>query len=99
MNTHFTHLKDFEGEQLRQLVDQAIALKNKPPTDAPLAGKQVGLCFQNPSLRTRVSMEVATTSLGGHPLFLSLGADTWQLASGEGEVMDGAAAEHVKEAA
>lgn len=98
MSRHFTHLKDFEGEELRQLVDHAIALKNSPRTDAPLAGKQVGLCFQNPSLRTRVSMEIATSSMGGHPLFLSLGADTWQLASGDGEVMDGAAAEHVKEA-
>src|SRR5208282_2404377 len=55
----------------------------------------------NPSLRTQVSCEVATASLGGHPITLSLGAGgggTWGMEAVEGVVMDGAAAEHLKEA-
>jgi len=98
---HFTHLKDFTPAELLALAEQALALKKAPPTDAPLAGKSLAFCFMNPSLRTQVSCEVAAASLGGHPITLSLGAGgggTWGMEAVEGVVMDGAAAEHLKEA-
>ena len=41
--------------------------------ERPLAGRFVALVFEKPSLRTKVSFEVATVSLGGHPVFLSSG--------------------------
>lgn len=96
---HFTHLKDFTIEELYALVDAASALKKSPSADAPLAGKSLAFCFMNPSLRTQVSFSAATAALGGHPITLSLGSGgTWGMESVEGAVMDGVAAEHLKEA-
>jgi N-acetylornithine carbamoyltransferase len=98
---HFTHLKDFAPEEFLALADAARALKASSPKNAPLAGKSLAFCFMNPSLRTQVSCEVAAASLGGHPITLSLGAGgggTWGMESVEGVVMDGTAAEHLKEA-
>lgn len=99
MPKHFTHLKDFTIAELNEIIDMALALKKRPPSSFPLAGKSLAFCFMNPSLRTQVSFSVATASLGGHPVTLSLGSGgTWGMESVEGTVMDGAAAEHLKEA-
>lgn len=94
----FTHLREHGPEEIQGLVDSAIRLKASPPVGRPLAGKSVALCFMNPSLRTQTSFQVATASLGGQPVVLSLGASTWEMESEEGVVMDGKAAEHLKEA-
>lgn len=96
---NFTHLKDFTIDELNALVDSAMSLKKSAPADMPLAGKSLAFCFMNPSLRTQVSFSVATHALGGHPVTLSLGSGgTWGMESVEGVVMDGSAAEHLKEA-
>jgi N-acetylornithine carbamoyltransferase len=96
---HFTHLKDFTIDELNAIIDSAMALKKAAPEGLPLAGKSLAFCFMNPSLRTQVSFSVATASLGGHPVTLSLGSGgTWGMESVEGAVMDGTAAEHLKEA-
>lgn len=96
---HFTHLKDFTIDELNAIIDSAIALKKAAPAGMPLAGKSLAFCFMNPSLRTQVSFSVAAASLGGHPVTLSLGSGgTWGMESVEGVVMDGTAAEHLKEA-
>ncbi len=82
-----------------EFVDLAMALKKSAPKSSPLAGKSLAFCFMNPSLRTQVSFSVATHALGGHPITLSLGSGgTWGMESVEGVVMDGTAAEHLKEA-
>lgn len=99
MIKHFTHLKDFTIDELNEIIDVALALKKSAPAGMPLAGKSLAFCFMNPSLRTQVSFSVATASLGGHPVTLNLGSGgTWGMESAEGTVMDGAAAEHLKEA-
>lgn len=96
---HFTHLHDFTPEEIMGLVDSALALKKAAAPSLPLAGKSLAFCFMNPSLRTQVSFEVATNSLGGHPITLNMGSGgTWGMESVEGAVMDGTAAEHLKEA-
>ncbi|HEX4049194.1 MAG TPA: N-acetylornithine carbamoyltransferase [Elusimicrobiota bacterium] len=96
---HFTHLHEFSSGEIMGLVDDAIALKKSAPKTAPLAGRSLAFCFMNPSLRTQVSFSVATHQLGGHPVTLSLGSGgTWGMESVEGVVMDGTAAEHLKEA-
>ncbi|MBI4422641.1 MAG: N-acetylornithine carbamoyltransferase [Elusimicrobia bacterium] len=95
---HFIDLHAGGAEGLNALVDLALALKKSPPRDRPLLGKSVALCFMNPSLRTRVSFEVAAASLGCHPVTLSIGQDTYALEYKDGAVMDAAAAEHAREA-
>jgi len=71
---HFLSLADLTPSQLRALLGRAIELKeewkaggNKPC----LRGKTLGMVFQKPSLRTRVSFEMGMIQLGGQALYLS----------------------------
>ena len=76
------------GEEFRQGAETGI-----------LRGKHIGLVFFNPSLRTRVSMEIAVSKLGGTPVTLSVGSDAWTMEYRDGVVMHDAAVEHVREGA
>ena len=95
---HFVSLSHFTRDQVRELVDMAMAMKegSLSPT---LAGKNLILLFFNPSLRTRTSFELAMQQLQGNVVTLNAGEDTWKLETAEGVVMDGEAAEHIKDAA
>ncbi|MSQ23448.1 MAG: ornithine carbamoyltransferase [Chloroflexi bacterium] len=67
----FLTIEQLEPDELLGLIADAAWLKaNRRPFDL-LAGKSVALLFQKPSLRTRVSFEVAATELGAHCLYLS----------------------------
>ena len=79
------------------LLELAAELK-KNPLRTDLAGKSLGMLFFNPSLRTRTSMDVAMNQLGGHAVTLNVGLGTWKLEHREHVVMDGDAAEHMKDA-
>lgn len=71
---HFISLADLTPDEIRKLLDQAIALKEewKAGGNRPLlAGKTLGMLFQKPSLRTRVSFDMAMIHLGGQALYLS----------------------------
>jgi N-acetylornithine carbamoyltransferase len=59
----------------------------------------VALVFLNPSLRTRTTMELAVTALGGAPVTMNVGTDSWTLEHREGAVMNEGKTEHVKDAA
>ncbi|CAN5570852.1 N-acetylornithine carbamoyltransferase [soil metagenome] len=61
-------------------------------------GKALGLLFFNPSLRTRISMELAAAHLGAVPTVLTPGQGTWNLEWRDGIRMDADKAEHVREA-
>ncbi len=61
-------------------------------------GKSVGLVFFNDSLRTRVSMELASASLGATPITVTPGSGTWGFAWDKKAPMLGAEAEHIQEA-
>jgi ornithine carbamoyltransferase len=81
-------ISDLSKKQILWLLDSADRFKEmrgKEPEDAeisyPLRKKNVAMIFEKPSTRTRVSMEVAATELGGHALYLS--ADELQLGRGE----------------
>ncbi len=70
---HLLSAEDLEGLGLARLLDRAQLLRSDRADIAPnrpLAGRQVALLFEKPSLRTRVSFEVAVTSLGGHAIAL-----------------------------
>lgn len=64
-----------------------------------LAGKGLVMVFFNPSLRTRTSFEAAMAKAGGHAICLSVGGDAWMIETRDGVKMDGACAEHIREAA
>ena len=71
---HFLSLTDLTPEQLRELLNLAIDLKDewKDGGNEPLLkGKTLGMIFQKPSLRTRVSFEMGMIHLGGLALYLS----------------------------
>lgn len=80
----FLSIRNWTGADLEQVLDLADELKARraagEPTDL-LPGRSVGLVFQKPSTRTRVSFEVAVAELGGTALHLS--ADDLQLGRGE----------------
>lgn len=96
----FLSCGDFSRSALSHLLDLAIHQKTGAvQAGRPLEGKSVALVFFNPSLRTRVSMSVAVQRLGGFPVVLEPGSNSWNLEWLEGAVMDGDKAEHVKEAA
>ncbi|MDF1577212.1 MAG: ornithine carbamoyltransferase [Desulfobulbales bacterium] len=84
MVNHLLSLGDFDGEQLQGYLDLALRLKEESKGGVrhqDLAGKVVGLVFEKPSTRTRVSFEAAMYGLGGQVIYLS-GRDT-QLARNE----------------
>jgi ornithine carbamoyltransferase len=61
---------DLAPQELRSLLELATRLK-KDDHGQPLQGRTLALVFEKPSLRTRLSFEVAMRSLGGHCLYFS----------------------------
>ena len=87
--THFLDLHTTPADELRQILDQAKAMKQAradrprgaPDDDQPLAGRMVALIFEKPSTRTRVSFDVGTRQMGGQTMVLS--GNDMQLGHGE----------------
>lgn len=72
MKRDFLSLQDVTNDEMRKLLDMAFQFKaNKGMLTHDLAGKAVGLLFQKPSNRTRVSFEIAIWQLGGKCLYLA----------------------------
>jgi len=92
----FLDLADFSREEVLALLELARRLERQPEPRA-LAGKILGLLFFNPSLRTLASFQAAMARLGGSSFVINPGQGSWQLETRTGVVMDGAAAEHVRE--
>jgi ornithine carbamoyltransferase len=67
---HLISIADLGIEETTALVDNAIRNKKKKVKPA-LAGKTIALLFEKPSLRTRVSFEIAIIELGGNRIYLS----------------------------
>ena len=69
-------MRDLSGVEILEIVALAERLKaNREATEAkaPLRNKTLGMIFQKPSLRTRVSFEAGMTRLGGHAIYLAPG--------------------------
>ena len=65
-------MADLSAAAILRLLDRALDLKRDPTSgERKLQGCTAGLLFQKPSLRTRVSFEVAMLELGGHAVYLS----------------------------
>ncbi len=84
MPKHLLSLKEFTKDELVWFLDRARVLKEEKKAGVlhrQLAGKTIGLVFEKPSTRTRVSFESAMYGLGGQVIFLS--ARDTQLARSE----------------
>jgi len=92
----FLDLADLTRDEVLSLLELARRLERQPEPRA-LAGKILGLLFLNPSLRTLASCQAAMARLGGSSFVISPGHGSWQLETRTGVVMDGAAAEHIRE--
>jgi ornithine carbamoyltransferase len=78
----FLSIDDLTPSELEDLLDAADRAKRKPRSlDGALAGRHVGLIFEKPSTRTRVSLEVAIAALGAHAVVLR--GEDLQLGRGE----------------
>jgi len=73
---HLVSLSDLTAEEIYQIFDLTKKLKLERYSgryDELLAGMTLGMIFEKPSLRTRVSFEVAMSDLGGHAIYLGPG--------------------------
>lgn len=82
------------------LVQNALSFKVNPFAAKTLgAGKRIGLLFLNPSLRTRLSTQVAAANLGMEAIVFNVDKEGWALEFAEGAIMNGTTVEHIKDAA
>jgi N-succinyl-L-ornithine transcarbamylase len=95
------HFIQFEIRTLGQeLIDLALAYKANPWLDKGKgAGRRIGCIFLNPSLRTRVSTQIAAQNLGMEPIVLNMDKEGWALEMQEGAIMNKGTVEHIKDAA
>ena len=93
----FNDLADFSNEEVKALVQLASRLDSNPEPEA-LKGKVLSLLFLSPSLRTLASFQAAMVRLGGGSFVISPDMSIHGLESRPGIVMDGIAAEHIREA-
>ena len=88
----FVNVLDLGGDGVARLVETAAAMKQEPASVAgSLDGKRVGLFFQKPSTRTRVSCEVGTAQLGAQPIVLKndeVGLGTREAAQDVAQVLE-----------
>jgi len=93
----FNDIADFSTEELLALIELANRLDVSPEPEA-LRGKVLSLLFLSPSLRTLASFQAAMTKLGGGSFVISPEMSIHGIEARPGIVMDGAAAEHIREA-
>ncbi|MBL7094213.1 ornithine carbamoyltransferase [candidate division KSB1 bacterium] len=74
MKNHFLSLADLTKDEILELLDLSIELKEKQKkgqAEPILKGQTLAMIFQKPSTRTRISFEVGMFQLGGHALYLA----------------------------
>lgn len=88
------------GGAINALVAKALTYKADPFKNRTLgADKRIGLLFLNPSLRTRLSTQVAASNLGMEAIVFNVDKEGWALEFEEGAIMSGNTVEHIKDAA
>ncbi len=94
----FISVKDVDN--IDELVQKGLAYKANPFADKLLGqNKRIGLLFLNPSMRTRLSTQVAAQNLGMEAIVFNIGSEGWKLEFEDGAIMNGDSVEHVKDAA
>jgi ornithine carbamoyltransferase len=67
----FLRVRDLKADEIEALWKRSAEYKEGRVDDLPLKGKSIGLLFEKPSTRTRLSFEVAIAQMGGYPVFIS----------------------------
>ena len=87
----FTSVQDISD--VAALVREALEIKAQPLAFQELGrNKTLGLVFMNPSLRTRLSTQIAAQNLGMQVLVVNADKDSWAMEFQDGAVMDGTTA-------
>ena len=95
---NFTSINDID--EINSWIQEAKEIKQNPFLNNKLGNnKTLGLLFFNASLRTRLSTQKAALNLGMNPIVMNVAGDAWGIEFGDGTIMNGATAEHIKEAA
>jgi N-succinyl-L-ornithine transcarbamylase len=85
---------------INALAKKALEYKADPRKDIQLGtNKRIGLLFLNPSMRTRLSTQIAASNLGMEPIVFNVGQDGWSLEFEDEAIMSGTTVEHVRDAA
>ncbi len=89
-----------DSPDIQGLVEKALLYKQNPLLDKNLgSGKRIGLLFLNPSMRTRLSTQIAAQNLGMEAIVFNVGQEGWSMEFEDEAIMSGNTVEHVKEAA
>ena len=95
---NFISVKDVTD--LDKLIDKALLAKASSANATSIGkGKRIGLLFFNPSLRTRLSSQIAASNLGMEAIVFNVDKEGWALEFMDGAVMNGTTVEHIKDAA
>ncbi|WP_142785262.1 Rossmann-fold NAD(P)-binding domain-containing protein [Changchengzhania lutea] len=95
---NYTSIHDIDN--INSWIADAKKIKANPLKYIELGkNKTLGLLFLNSSLRTRLSTQKAALNLGMNPIVMNVSGDAWGIEFGNGTVMNGKTAEHIKEAA
>jgi N-succinyl-L-ornithine transcarbamylase len=97
-------LKNFisvhDVSDINAIAAKALAYKADPFQHKHIgANKRIGLLFLNPSMRTRLSTQIAAQNLGMEPIVFNVGQEGWTLEFEDEAIMSGSTVEHVKDAA
>ncbi len=89
-----------DAGDINALIAKALSYKADPFKDKNIGiNKRIGLLFLNPSLRTRLSTQVAAVNLGMEAIVFNVDKEGWALEFEEGAIMSGNTVEHIKDAA
>ena len=95
---NFTSVHDVAD--IDALVQTALDYKANPFKDKSLGtNKRIGCLFLNPSMRTRLSTQIAAQNLGMEAIIFNVGNEGWALEFEDEAIMSGSTVEHVKDAA
>ena len=87
-------------DDLEGLVQKGLHYKAHPYGDRSMGqNKRIGCLFLNPSMRTRLSTQIAAQNLGLEAVVFNVGGEGWALEFEDGAIMNGTTVEHVKDAA
>lgn len=85
---------------INDLVEKALMYKTNPMLDSAFgSGKRIGLLFLNPSMRTRISTQIAAKNLGMDTIVFNLDKEGWKIELDDEAIMNGTTVEHIKDAA